>query len=318
MPTALFSQAANKWAPAMDLARSYDQMHTLVISQAGQIRLGEVLRGPSLERAVNVKSVSKTVVAALMGAAIDRDEVLGVDATLGQIVPDLIPASADPRVADITLADLVTMQAGLERTSGANYGDWVSSPNWVAYALSRPMIREPGEGMLYSTGSFHILGVALARATGRSLLSQARQRLGNPLGIRISAWAQDPQGNYLGGNEMALSPLSMIRFGEMYRLGGIWQDQQVLSNTWVETSFVPRTRSFFSGLAYGYGWFLGRTQGHNFALARGYGGQLICILPDLELTIAITSDPTRPARSAGYFGALMRLIGDIVPIAKTT
>ena len=92
---------------------------------------------------------------------------------------------------------------------------------------------------------------------------------------------------------------------------------QVLSRDWIDASLVPRTRSPFSGLDYGYGWFLGRARGHPFALARGYGGQLIAVVPDLALTVAITSDPTRPARSEGYFGELMRLLADtIVPEAE--
>jgi CubicO group peptidase (beta-lactamase class C family) len=171
--------------------------------------------------------------------------------------------------------------------------------------------------MLYSTGSVHVLGAVLARASGLSLHALAEARLGTPLGIEIPPWTRDPQGFYLGGNEMALAPLAMLRFGEMYRLEGRWRDAQVLSQGWVAASFVPRTRSPFSGLDYGYGWFLGQLGGQRAALARGYGGQLICAVPDLGLTVAITSDPTRPARSGGYFGDLMRLLDeDIAPAAE--
>ena len=279
--------------------------------------LSEVFRGPAMGRAVPVKSVSKTIVAALTGAALDRGEIRSLDATLGDIAPRLIPARADPRVAGITVEDLVTMRAGLERTSGANYGGWVSSSNWVADALSRPIVAEPGSRMLYSTGSFHVLGAVLAEMSGESLLTLARRRLGQPLGIDIPAWTRDPQGRYLGGNEMALTHQAMIRFGEMYRQGGVYDGQQVLSRDWVERSLQSRTRSPYSGLSYGYGWFLGNAGGVSYALARGYGGQVICTVPDLEMTIALTSDPMQPARSGGYFGDIMRLIDRrIIPVAQ--
>jgi len=297
------------------LAEGFEQLHALVVSRDGAELLAEAFRGPSVDRPVNVKSVSKTLVAALTGAAIDRGEVAGLEATLGALIPDLIPREADPRVAALQLENLVTMQAGLERTSGPNYGAWVSSPNWVRYALSRPFVAQPGGRMLYSTGSFHVLGVALARATGQSLLAQARGRLGDPLEIEIPPWVRDPQGHYLGGNEMALSPRAMLRFGEMVRDGGQWQGRRVLDQDWIAASLVPRTRSPWSGLSYGYGWFLGSAADTRIALARGYGGQVICIAPDRGMTIAITSDPTRPARSGGYFGDLMELIGDIVSAA---
>ena len=302
-----------RFARTAERARNLDQLHAIIVAEDGTPVLAEAFRGPALDRAVNVKSVAKTIVAALTGAAIDRGVVPGLDATLGALIPDLIPEDADPRVANLTLADLVTMQAGLARTSGANYGAWVSSRDWVGYALAQPFVADPGARMLYSTGSFHVLGAALARASGESLLALARGWLGEPLGIEIPAWTRDPQGFYLGGNEMALSPMAMLAFGEMYRRGGRTADDvTVLSRGWVESSFVPRTRSPFSGLDYGYGWFLGRRGGRRVALARGYGGQLIALVPELALTVVVTSDPTRPARSEGYFGELMALIGEAV------
>lgn len=313
----LYAQT-DPWAEVSAAARALAQCHAVMIRQSGRTVLSEVYRGPAIGRAVPVKSVSKTLVAALTGAALDRGEIASLDATLGTVAPRLIPNGADPRVGDITIANLVTMQAGLERTSGANYGGWVSSSNWVANALGRPFVAEPGQRMLYSTGSFHILGAVLAEVSGQSLLALARSRLGTPLGIEIPAWTRDPQGRYLGGNEMALTLDGMVRFGEMYRQDGRVGDTQVLSAEWVAQSFVARTRSQYSGLAYGYGWFLGEAGGVQYALARGYGGQIICVVPQLALTMALTSDPTLPARSGGYFGDLMQLIArDIVPVAKT-
>jgi CubicO group peptidase (beta-lactamase class C family) len=304
--------AEDRFASALDQARGFDQLHCLTVAHRGRTVVEEVLRGPGAGTPVNVKSVSKTLVAALLGAAIDRGEVPGVGATLGAVAPGLIPRGADPRVADLTLEDLVTMRAGLERTSGANYGGWVASRDWVADALSRPFVDAPGGRMLYSTGSFHVLGAALAEATGASLLAQARARLGDPLGIEIPPWTRDPQGRYMGGNQMALSPRGMLRFGEMVRQRGLWDGARVLSEGWLDASFVPRTRSRWSGLGYGYGWFLGRAGGGALAIARGYGGQVIAVAPAAEMTVAITSDPNRPARSQGYFGDLMGLIESLV------
>ena len=162
--------------------------------------------------------------------------------------------------------------------------------------------------MLYSTGSTHVLGAALATATGESLLTLVRRWLGAPLGIDIPAWTRDPQGYYLGGNEMAVSPRALARIGEMIRQGGAWEGDRVVSEDWLAASFRPRTRSPWSGLGYGYGWFLGRAGGTDYALARGYGGQVLAVAPEAGITVVITSDPTRPARSGGYFGELQRFI----------
>ncbi len=308
---------SNPWQPVIDQASALDQCHGFIINLNGTQAVAEVFRGPALDRTVPIKSVSKTIVAALTGAALDRGELSSLNATLGDLTPQLIPSGADARVADITIENLITMQAGLERTSGRNYGGWVSSSNWVANALSRPFVSQPGSGMLYSTGSFHILGAVLTEISGQSLLTLARERLGEPLGISIPAWTRDPQGRYLGGNEMSLSLPAMVRFGEMYRQSGQWNGVQVLSADWVKQSLQPRTMSPFSGLDYGYGWFLGNTGRDTYALARGYGGQIICVAPSVGLSLAITSDPTQPARSGGYFGDLKNLIETaILPTAR--
>jgi CubicO group peptidase (beta-lactamase class C family) len=295
---------------ALDRARRLDQLHAIIVSQRGETLAAEAFRGPPVDRPVNVKSVSKTIVAALTGIAIERNVLSGPDQRLTEFVSP--PAGADPRVAEISVDHLLTMRAGLERTSGRNYGGWVSSGDWVADALRRPFIAEPGGRFLYSTGSYHLLGAALTEASGRSLLALARDWLGDPLGVEIPPWTRDPQGFYMGGNNMALSPLALARFGETALNGGRFGGAQVLPQSWIADSWTPRTRSPWSGDFYGYGWFLTRLGGYTTAYARGYGGQLLYVVPEIGLTVAITSDATRPARSDGHVGALRALMTEAV------
>ncbi|WP_170464450.1 serine hydrolase domain-containing protein [Ruegeria arenilitoris] len=289
------------------------QLHSLQIQRGDDVIFAQAQQGASLNRPANIKSCSKSIVALLLGTAIDRQEIPSVDATLREVAPRLLPANATPGSESITMEDLVTLRAGLERTSGSNYGEWISSPNWVADVLTRPMIAEPGQQMLYSTGSTHVLGAALTVATGQSLLALTRERLGDPLEIEIPAWTRDPQGYYLGGNEMAITPKSMLKIAVLLRDRGAFGDRQIIPERWVLESTKPYGRSAFSGLDYGYGWFLSAS---GYALARGYGGQIIAAHPARDLAVAISSDPTRPARSAGYFGELVRLLDG--PILNAT
>lgn len=282
-----------------------DQLYSLQVQRGDEIVIAEAPRGNGLDRIANIKSCSKSVVALLLGTAIERGEIADVGAPLRSVAPGLIPANATEGVADITLEDLVTLRAGLEGTSGANYGSWVSSRNWIADALRRPMIDRPGQRMIYSTGATHVLGAALSTATGHSLLTLARERLGSRLDFEVPAWTRDPQGFYLGGNEMAMTPRAMLRIALLMRDDGRYGGRQVVSPDWVRASIEPRTRSPYSGLDYGYGWFLSRT---GYVIARGYGGQVIAANPARDLAVAITSDPNRPAYSGGHFGDLMRLL----------
>jgi CubicO group peptidase (beta-lactamase class C family) len=302
-------------ALGVEAASALDQLHALIVVRDGEELEAHAFRGPGLNRAANVKSVSKTIMSALAGAAIARGVLEGVDQPIAPILEDKLPDAPDPRIETITVDHLLTMRAGLARTSGRNYGRWVLSDDWTKDALAQPFVDEPGGRMLYSTGSYHLLSAVLTRAAGESTLALARAWLGRPLGIEIPPWTRSPEGVYMGGNEMALTPRALARFGELYRRGGVHDDEQVLPERWVEASWTPRTLSPFSRHRYGYGWFIASARGYRVLYARGYGGQMIYVVPDLALTVVMTSDPLSPGRE-GHVDALHALLADhIIPAA---
>lgn len=84
----------------------------------------------------------------------------------------------------------------------------------------------------------------------------------------------------------------------------------------IRQSWTPRTVSPWSGQAYGYGWFLTDMRGHAVRFAWGYGGQMVYVIPDLQLTIVMTSDPNG-TRDTGHIDALHRLVADLlIPAAE--
>ena len=303
-------------AAALARADSVARLRCLLIARHGEPLVERCRSGFAPDGAVNVKSVSKSVLSALVGIAIGEGHLAGVDQRVAPLLVEHLD-SVGPRKSRITIGHLLSMQSGLERTSGRNYGPWVSSPNWVRDAIRRPMVEAPGGRMLYSTGNYHLLSAILTEATGQSTLSYARSRLGAPLGIAIPAWETDPQGIFLGGNNMRLTPRALLRFGELYRRGGRYDGRQVVPADWVEASLEPRTRSRWSGEAYGYGWFLGDAGGHRMFYGWGYGGQFVFVVPDLALTVVATSDPYGP-RGSGHLRAVHELLDRwIVPAAET-
>jgi len=285
-------------------ASALPRLQSLVVLDAGKPVVAEAFAIADINTPVNIKSVSKSVLSALIGIALERGVFDSVSQTLGELVPQLIPKSADPRVRQLTVENLLTMQTGLQRTSGPNYGAWVASDDWVAYVLTRPFVGRPGGQMLYSTGDWHVLGAVLSALTGKSLLSLARAWLGKPLSIEFAPWTRDGQGRYLGGNEMSLSPLNLARFGQLYLAGG----GHVITDSWIKQSLTPRTRSPWSGDEYGYGWFI-RDQGERtYYYGRGYGGQFVFVLPSSNRTVVMTSDWTMPARGGVYTEVLHDLV----------
>jgi CubicO group peptidase (beta-lactamase class C family) len=301
---------------ALERAATLPRLRALIVARHGETQVEQHFGGPALDAPANVKSVSKSVLSALVGIAIAEGYLEGVGQPVAPFFQRYLTADDDPRKQDITVGHLLSMQSGLERTSGANYGRWVSSPNWVRYAITRPMVAEPGEARLYSTGNSHLLSAILTQATGRSTLAFGRQYLAEPLGIRLPSWLADSQGIYFGGNEMRLSPRAMLRFGELYRNGGRHDDRQIVPEAWIHQSLEPRAASRWTGDGYGYGWFLARVREHDMFYAWGYGGQFIFVIPALELTVVTTSDPD-VAREREHTREVRRLLAEwIVPAAE--
>jgi|TARA_A100001391_G_scaffold205468_1_gene207829 CubicO group peptidase (beta-lactamase class C family) len=289
-------------------ASQLSRLHSLIIMHQGQEAAAMDFSGAGLDTPANIKSLSKTVLAALVGIAIEKGVFEGVDQPLVDTLGDQVPDAATNGVERITLGNLLSMQAGLQRTSGRHYGSWVKSDNWVGYVLTRPFVDEPGGRMLYSTGSTHLLSAALTESTGRTTLALARDWLGEPLGITFPAWDQDPQGIYLGGNNMMLSPRALARIGELYRNAGKVAEQRLFSKRWVEESWRGRGRSAYTDDPYGYGWFLRPLAGETGYYGRGYGGQLLYVIPSLELTVVMTSDPTPPSPGSRYLRRQVQLL----------
>jgi CubicO group peptidase (beta-lactamase class C family) len=303
----------------LDAAGALPALRNVVVAQNGTVVAERGYRGNSADSPTNIKSASKAVISALVGIAIDRGVLQGADQIVAPILEADLPPNPDPRLFQITVGHLLSMQAGLERTSGANYGRWVASPNWVRFALARPFVDEPGGDMLYSTGSTHLLSAALTRASGRSTLAVARDWLGEVPGFSIADWERDPQGIYLGGNQMAMSPRSLLAFGELYRNGGRTPDgRQVIPERWISSSWEPRTQSRFTGDSYGYGWFLRRIEGEEVRYAWGYGGQMLYIVPSAGLTVVMTSNDSEPSGRTGYRDELHALLATIIRCLNAT
>ena len=292
-------------------AQALDRVHAVVVAYDGNIIHEHYQGGPGVAEPTNVKSLSKTVLAAVTGAAIEAGVIESVEQPMVALL-DSVPSAADPQVNDITVAHLLAQQAGLERTSGSNYGAWVASAHWVNDALTRPFVDRPGGRMLYSTGTSHLLSAALTQASGESTLALAQRLLGEPLGIAIPPWPQDPQGIYFGGNDMQLSPRALIAIGELYRNDGVANGQRVLPEGWVEDSWTPRGQSPWTGDGYGFGWFITTLAGEHVAYGRGYGGQALYVIPEREMTVVITSDPTPPSPGGQFQQQLNALVADLL------
>jgi CubicO group peptidase (beta-lactamase class C family) len=293
-------------------AADVPRLHSLLVSQRGTLIYERYFNGRRAAQHANVKSVSKSIISALVGIAIEQRHIPSVREPIATYFAELLRADADAAKRKITVEDLLSMRSGLEATSGRNYGAWVTSKNWVRYALARPVETPPGAEMEYSTGNSHLLSAILTKATKKSTWQYAQEVLAKPLGFSLARWPQDPQGIYFGGNDMLMTPRQMIAFGELYLNRGRVGTRQVIAARWVEDSFVPRGRSDFNDQQYGYGWWMREFSGEQAYFAWGFGGQYIFVIPRLQMVVVTTSSTAtgeeRRTHRRSIFGLLEQII----------
>lgn len=111
--------------------------------------------------------------------------------------------------------------------------------------------------------------------------------------MNLLRWDKDPQGQYVGGSEMYMTAQDLMRFGLMYLHQGRVDSIQVIPEAWIEESTAEQTAlnswPVLPGAnGYGYYWWRRKSNGFQAIVASGYGGQLICVIPDLDAVVVTT------------------------------
>ena len=300
-------------------ASSINSLTSLLIQQEGQLLATYYHNGMEEGETTNIKSASKSIISLLIGIAVEKGHIENVNQPIKSYFENYFRANPDSNKQSITIKDLLTMRSGLETTSFHNYGRWVLSDNWVEFALDQPMEKKPGGDMAYSTGTSHLLSVILSKATSMSTRAFAEEYLFGPMDIQVGGWDRDPQGYYMGGNNMALAPGDMIKIGQMILNGGLYNGQRIVSKDWITDSFKTYTRSNFNPYDYGYMWWNKPIGGYKVYFAWGYGGQYIFIIPELDATIVLTGALENATQTRSYKEPVFNLLeNQIIPYLKTS
>jgi CubicO group peptidase (beta-lactamase class C family) len=301
---------------------SYPQVRSVLVVRHGYLVYERYWQGVDAGDGHDVRSVTKSFVSALIGIALRDQQLQGPDQTVGELLADHLPAKADPRLGQVTLEQLLTMTSGLAGDDSSLGGDdritdrLLESRDWVRHILSQRLASKPGAEWAYSNASSHLLSAIVADATGRSTLAFARAKLFTPLGITTDnaleptirrwppppaeleafgeaavAWPTDPQGHHLGWAGLRLPARDLAKLGYLYLNGGRWDGTQVVPADYVAASTQPQSDPSRGPGDYGYQWWVTNETGHDSFRAMGYGGQLIQVIPALDLVAVITSDP---------------------------
>jgi CubicO group peptidase (beta-lactamase class C family) len=300
----------------------YPQVRSVLVVRHGYLVYEGYWQGVTAGDGHDVRSVTKSVVSALVGIALRDRHLRSLDQTVEELLAEHLPARADPRLRQATLEQLLTMTSGLAGDDSSLGGDdrlWdrmFQSPDWVRYTLGRRLETTPGESFAYSSATSHLLSAIVADSSGQSTMEFARQELFGPLGIAADkadepairrwpptsamveafqqapvAWPTDPQGYHFGGAFLKLPARDLAKLGYLYLNGGRWDGTQVIPAEYVAASTRPQSDPSVGPGDYGYQWWVTSELGYPSFFALGYGGQTIRVIPKLDLVAVVTSDP---------------------------
>ncbi|WP_374977263.1 serine hydrolase domain-containing protein [Microbacterium trichothecenolyticum] len=297
-----------------------DAVRAVLVQQHGEL-VYEQYQESTAEDTWDVRGVTRAVTSTLIGIAIDRGLISGVDATLGQLLPDYA-AVLTPETAAIELRAVLTHTANFapmseERDIRGTPADLYAQPDWVAAILADRAARGPGDGrFLFSDPGTHVLAAVVAEVTGMSPFRFADEVLFDPLDIDTAplweerftpdgdpqvllqeyqdaegAWPADPQGVNLGYTHLRLRATDLLRIGQLMLDEGVWDDEQVVSATWAVQATSPVVATVGYGtIAYGYHWWVDPQRGVFYA--QGEGGTALVVDPVRDAVAVIASEVT--------------------------
>jgi len=244
-----------------------------------------------------MQSVSKSVTSALIGIAIGRGEIPGVDATVMPYFAGF-EIAPDPRRDRMSLRDVLTMTTGIrwdeestEYTNPANNcAVMEGKEDWVRYVLEQPMAEDPGKVFVYNSGATMLLSELIRKTTGRQADDYAKEHLFGPLGIEFY-WKRTPKGLADTEGGLYLAPRDFAKLGYLYLKDGVWDGKRILPEGWAKASTQPLAWTKDKAFGYGYQWWVmpAKSAGSPAAYAAwGYGGQLLIVVPELELITVFT------------------------------
>jgi CubicO group peptidase (beta-lactamase class C family) len=255
----------------------------------------------------NIKSITKSVISAIGGIAKDNGKLPDLHTPVLNILTEYnhtsypenvwfasIRAQNDSIRKTLTLQNVLTMQTGFEWDDfGSLASAYVSSSDPVRFMLDLPFNDNPGETFNYCSGASSIFGAVLHKVLKTDLKEYANSNLFNPINVTLKKWDTDPTGRYAGASEMYLTTQDLIRFGLLYLKNGKANGKQIISESWIKESLAKHATldkwpTLINPNGYGYFWWRRKTNGHQAYIASGAGGQLICVIPDLDMVIATT------------------------------
>ena len=293
-------------------------IHSLLVARHGKLVLEEYFAGYDATRVHDLRSASKTFTSVMLGVAMRQAKVIGPNASVYAAFPNTKQlVASDSRRAQITLGQLLTHSSGLacDDNDDASPGNeerlqtQKEQPDWYRYTLELPVLHQPGTVYAYCSAGLNLAAGVIARATRSWLPSFFDHNIAQPLQIDHYSINLTPAGQMYGGGGVQLRPRDLLKFGQLYLDGGIWNGHRVVDKSWVETSTAHQITNPNGSDGFAWHRFTLDANGHAYQEyeASGNGGQFLIVVPELDITVVIT------AGNYGQYGIWRTFREQLVP-----
>ena len=276
-------------------------LYGMLVIKNGHLIAEHYFNGGSIGQQVQLASVTKSYVSALVGIALGQGALTSLDEKMIDFFPEFAAQITDPRKEQITIGDMLRMRSGYpwEEFTPGTLDLLLSNNNWLPRMVDFALTSDPGTAFGYSNLTAHLLAVIVARACGTDLRSYAQQHLFSPLNVQVGYWPRDANGYYYGSGDISFNARDAAKFGLLYLHDGEYEGKQVVAADWVRDSlqrysedlYNNRLGRYFRDIGYGYLWWSARAGKHDFDYAWGHGGNLIVLLDQFDMVIVTTANP---------------------------
>ncbi len=303
------SQATLHAMSAAVRSDQFKKIGSVLIAHHGKLAYEDYLEGDQTTLR-DTRSATKSITGALVDIAIQEGKLSGVDAKVLALLPERARRiqNPDPRKRAMTIEDLLTMSSPLEcddwnDVSRGNEERMYLVEDWAQFILDLPIRgrmrvgekpEQPPYGRFFSycTGGVFLLSEILQKATGVRTDRYAQEKLFNPLKITKVEWVYSPLNIPQTGGGLRLGSRDLLKIGQLYLDGGMWQGRRMLDQSWVRNSTWPHAQ-IDEATEYGYLWWLKSFKAgeKNYAafFMSGNGGNKVVVVPQLDLVAVITS-----------------------------
>ena len=225
----------------------------------------------------DIYSISKAFVVTAIGMMSDRG-LLRTDDRITDILSGFVPSDIDPRWHNITVDDALKHRMGhpggfldIDINDANGFGT-----DYLGYLFRASFVRDPAGEPEYTDGAYYLLARVVENLCGESVDDLLWRELFAPLHFREAAWSHCPQGHVIGATGLYARAGDVVKLGELYRSGGVFEGKRIISEEWVNTVLEKGYELQPTGFGDSYG-------------KGGMRGQMLAVFPSKKLSVCWTS-----------------------------